>query len=533
MREKVSVEFESILFCSGSGTAVQSHATVQDLALDQVFAAIGRDAPLARAAFEGLLLDPADVAYRQDVFRALEHDRVRAVADTFLRDIDVCQRRREASASAHYRYEREIWHLRAVVGYVDAVEALVSGLAGAVADSPGSSAGWEALARHASEYRASAVFGALEAEAIALDDDLGRLRFDALIRGSRVSVATTDGESDLGVEVTQVFARFRQGEVSDHRTQFREPSLDHVQAWVLENVAKVHAQVFEQLQRFAATTEAFQDPTLMRFADEVRFYLAYLDFVAPLQRAGLPVTYPVVTAESKRLVVSGAWDLALAARLVENGSPVVTNDLSLTGPERILVISGPNQGGKTTMARVFGQIHYLAAIGCPVPGAEAEIPLCGQIVTVFEREEQLDTLEGRLGAEIGRLHAAFEDATERTVFVINEAFASTALQDARILTRDVLERICALGALGVCVTFIDELSRLNEHTVSMVSTVDPHDPAVRTFQVERRDADGRAFAHALAAKHGLTEAQVRNRIIANAGTHRSGSVPAGEGEDER
>lgn len=62
------------------------------------------------------------------------------------------------------------------------------------------------------------------------------------------------------------------------------------------------------------------------------------------------------------------------------------------------------------------------------------------------------------------------------------------------------------------VTFIDELSRLGDATVSMVSAVEPDNPAVRTFKVERRRADGRAYAIHIAEKYGLTRERLARRL---------------------
>lgn len=518
--------FESILspHAHEVGVAQQVDA-LHDLALDQVFARVDEGAPRAASAFRVLLGSVAEVEYRQAVFRALEHEGVRSAVRAFLEGMSRCDQRDHAAAQARSPYAGELWHLSAVTEYVGTVEAFHSDLVGSLPELETRSDGWDRLCRHVDEYRSSPVFGSLESDAIALQDQLAALRYNALIRGAKVALAPTDGEADLSKAVLSTFERFRQGEVADHRTEFRAAGLDHVQAWMLERVAKVHPKPFAHLVRFARETQEYRDRMLVRFADEVRFYLAYLDFLAPLRRAGLPVSYPAVSPDQKKLAVSDAWDLALAAQMVENNQSVVTNDATLTGKERVLVISGPNQGGKTTTARMFGQMHHLAAIGCPVPGRQAEIFLCDKVLTVFEREEQLDSLEGRLGAEVKRLYEMFNEATERSVIVINEAFASTALHDARILTRDVLERISERDALAVCVTFIDDLSRLNDKTVSMTSMVDPADPAVRTFRVERRVADGRAYARALAEKHGLTLDRIRARIETPSPSvaHREGS----------
>jgi len=482
-----------------------------DLNLDQIVAAItaGKEEYELAPFFYAPLRDIDAVLYRHEVMRDLEDAGLLAPIDSFAQALRSMRDTLKQAGQRHYQRQKEALFLDAVDAYCNAVDALTRDLGAAALHSRG----LLSFRDYLTDYANSARFTSLTAETKTLKADLSSVKYTLLIGGGGVTVRQYDSEIDYAADVEQTFRKFQQGAVKDYNAKFSDwPQMNHIEAAVLDRVARLYPEIFTQLADHCRRNATFLDETIRAFDREIQFYVAYLDYLAPLRRAGLSFCYPSLSQESKELCARDGFDLALAHKLVAERASVVCNDFYLGDGERVLVVSGPNQGGKTTFARMFGQLHYLASLGCLVPGRSAQLFLFDRILTNFEREESISDLRGKLQDDLVRIHATLSRATPRSVIIMNEIFNSTTLRDAIFLGTRIIERITEIGALCVCVTFVDELSVLNEHIVSAVSTIVPRQPAARTYKIVRKPADGLAYAMSIAEKYGLTRRQIRERI---------------------
>ena len=482
-----------------------------DLNLDQIVASVaaGRDEYNLRPFFYTALGDTGSIHYRQDILRDLEDRSLFEHINSFAQKMRTMREHLGQAEKLYYARQKQRWFLDAVDVYCDAVSSLTR-------DIPIvnlGSRGFLEFRDYLQDFTQADSFTSLISETQRLKADLAGIRYCLHIEGPRITVSQYNQEPDYGAEVLETFEKFKQGEAKEHRFKFSEaPEMNHLESVVLDLVAHLYPDIFLALEHFHDSHQDYLDETIRRFDREVQFYIAYLEHIERLKQVGLQFCYPEVTDRSKEVYGKEVFDLALAGKLLGENTPVVGNDFHLNDPERILVVSGANQGGKTTFARLFGQLHYLACIGLPVPGLEARLFLCDRLFTHFEREEDLRNLASKLENDLRRIHSILEQATDKSILIMNESLSSTTLGDALFLNKQVMQQIIQCDMLCLCVTFLDELASLSKTTVSMVGMVDPNDPAIRTFKIIRRPADGLAHALAIAGKYRLTYENVKERI---------------------
>jgi hypothetical protein len=483
-----------------------------DLNLDQVIgkiAGVREERDFIATLLYQHLDDVDTVHYRHEVFRDLEDQALAGRVEQFAEAMSRVRTHLGQMHKMQYQYQREGWFLDAASMYCQALESLDDAFGAARL----TSRALQGFRAYVASYIASTEFRSLVAETGARQGALAQIRYCTRIRDGRVDVSRYEDQADYSVEVLTTFERFKQGAVKDYRVEYRHwPGMNHVAAQILQLVARLFPDEFTDLDEYCVRHADFFDATIRRLERELSFYLAYRDYIGPLTAAGLTFCYPDVSAASKAIFASDTFDLALARKLVSEGRPIVRNDFSMEGPERIFVISGPNQGGKTTFARMFGQLHHLAGTGCPVPGSAARLFLFDRLFVHFERKEDLANMRGKLEDDLVRIREILQTASSKGIVIMNEIFTSTTLGDARFLGEKVMEKIIELDVLCVYVTFVDELASLGESVVSMVSTVVPDNPVERTYKVVRGPADGLAYALSIAEKHNVTYERLRKRI---------------------
>jgi DNA mismatch repair ATPase MutS len=272
---------------------------------------------------------------------------------------------------------------------------------------------------------------------------------------------------------------------------------------------------------------------LARLKPEIVFFLKGVEFFNKLQSCGMPICRPVIAPKEERtFMVDGGYNVHLAVTMLRAGQEeisrlIVKNDMAMSEKGRILIITGPNRGGKTVFIQAVGLIQIMAQVGLFVPGISARISPVDGIYTHYQIEESPDSQTGRFGDEAKRLYELFEQVTPYSLVLMNESLSSTSYGESLYLAEDLMKILRQLGARAVFSTHIHDLAANAEainrevsgssRLLSMVSEVmeEPQNTQSgirRTYRIVEGPPKGHSYANEIAEKYGISYAQLRERL---------------------
>jgi len=551
----------SLLWPPGSGACPPdvprlSSAAASDLDLETAARALCPSPGDQRAivgVLMGLCADPAVIGYRQAVL----DDLLRAPAllarlEALLPAIRTLERFRYAARPGQTPLHEVVWRVGQLESYVECVRGLEAAFAG-----DGAEVRSEAL-RRLREQAAHAAHDPLFAR---LERDLpDMVRAVRSVASLTIGVNLDDQLRPVGAALLSIHDRpFRaempslfgalfgrgaadpQAMIGPLHTIPRERGSSHPAGLDITNPMLYPlfadlAQVLKQASRpVARALQKYVTVGIGFFAalhGELAFYLGAVRLIERLRAAGLPVCRPeIAPAEARLCVIEDAYNLNLALRALgaDEAGRIVTNAVRFDEAARIFILTGPNQGGKTTYAQAIGLAQVLAQAGLYVPGSSARISPVDAIYTHFPVEEAPETEAGRLGEEAARLSQIFAQATRASLIILNESLSSTGAGESLYLAADLVRILRLLGARAVFATHLHDLAAsvdaLNaepggaSQVVSLVSHVEEQPsaegPQIRqTYRIEPGPPRGRSYAREIAARYGIGYDQLHAQLRA-------------------
>lgn len=498
------MEFTSILDLHTSPHREQPRpAFFRDLNLDQVIQRIevfwGRKvAPF----YNYLPADRASEDYRREIMADVEDNGLYEILCSFVKDMELWREAAEKKEAVRMDMQQLVWHVWEAGAYCRAFTVLSRALEPLQLHSRG----FLAFRSYLMHYIGSESFREMQSEAESVMEKFHKIRLVLSCENGRLSVS--QGEVDAAYD------NFLEECFPEQSKKMRNPfgmetELTELEQELMKLVERQRPEAFKGAELFCRNYSGYARETLLQFAEEIEYYLSFHCFRQEMERYGYAFSTPTV-CESGELSAEGLYDLALACVSCDGQREVVSNDMRYGPEEKFFVLTGPNQGGKTTFARSLGQLVYFAKMGLDVPARKANVCYFTGILTHFSVEESLETGRGKLKEELSRLAPMMDTAHTGAFVVINELFTTAANYDACIMGKRVLEHFLSQGCRGIYVTHLKELSDAHPHIVSLRAMLDER--GIQNFRIERRAAQDSLNAINLVNKHGLTYEQLKERL---------------------
>jgi DNA mismatch repair protein MutS2 len=215
-------------------------------------------------------------------------------------------------------------------------------------------------------------------------------------------------------------------------------------------------------------------------------------------------------SDSNELRLDAARHPVLENKLRRENRPIVPMSLNLGGEERLLVISGPNTGGKTVALKTTGIAALSAQSAIPVAAQRAVLPIFDRVLVDIGDEQSIAADLSTFSAHMLNLKSMLEEATPQTLVLVDEVGTGTAPEEGAALAVALLDEFRAKKCIVLATTHHDRLKTYASTTSGVVNAAVEFDdvqlrPTYRLMVGVPGGSSGIAIAQRLGLPHDLIE----------------------------
>ncbi len=450
----------------------------------------------------------AEAEYRQAVSKDLCDPDIRNAVNRFIIGVSVSKRYESLSEKTE-SVQKWKWRLDTIVHFYDAIELFCD----AMNTTPPKSKALLDLRQELLQIINEKSVVSLRAQAKEINDEFEKMAWRITISKDRAVMDFEYSDFDYCNEIKSEFLRTEDASETHSFTEspFGDMTVSPLEEFILDQFMKRNRVLFRNLETFCGINRDIITTEILDVIREFRFYLLNLDFLAEMKLKNYPITFAKFS-DDREVYLDDCYDIDLANRNSSSNKEVILNDIVKSDNETAIIVTGPNQGGKTTLSRAFGQAAYMSMMGLPVAASVAKLPFFDHIFTLYASMAG-NTVEGRLEHELVRVKTLMDQVTKNSLIIFNELFTSVSTVDALSMMRDLLSRLIASGAVCFVVTHTFELAYDSDLYVSLVATVVEDGSYRRTYRLVRKPADGVAYANSIVDKYKLDFDHIKQRLI--------------------
>lgn len=442
--------------------------------------------------------------YRREIYADVKKEAVEKLLRQFKNDMEEYYGVEKQKSTVRSPLQKSMWHIELCRVYCKLLDALCR----AMNEVELTSRGLTAFREHINHINGSGEYQTMKQEMEALKAKLNGFRVSLVYENDRLILQ--DYEPVEGKTYGEYLQTLHPDTNAELKNLFGvDLDFSAVERAMSELFAEMHPGFLKEVAAFHENRKHFADADFLEFARDIDYYLAAREFQKQMEQKGFIFTCPACTGKQGAFYAKGLYDLALAVRKGDEQT-IVCNEFSYGEQEKFFIVTGPNQGGKTTFARSLGQLVYFFKMGLDVPAVEAAVPKFDKIMTHFSVEESVETGRGKLMEELSRLSPMMKEEAEDALVIINELFTTAANYDAVEMGSRTLRRFIEKGYKGVYVTHLGDLCRVDERVICLMAQLDENKEP--NFTMERKEPSDVPNAIHQVSKHRLHYEQIKERL---------------------